>query len=157
LRSIIVVAAFAALLSGCGTPSNVTNARNEMGYACAADVQDEPFVSVGHGLITGHITAEMNREIAERNTARRQAARAYQPAYCPPDAPRHDQAASQPIRQSVDQQRQAETVGEMQQNLWLQNQQLQWQLQAQQLQDFSMRSQPRLIIPAGGGGFMMLP
>ena len=98
MRSLIIVGAFSAFLSGCGTTSNVTSARNEMANTCAVDVQDEPFVNVGHGLITGSITAEMNREIAERNTARRQAARANQPSYCPPDVPRTNQAAAPKLR-----------------------------------------------------------
>jgi hypothetical protein len=135
LNRLIIVGAFAGLLSGCGTAGNVTGARSEIVNTCAADVQDEPFVSVGNGLITGRITAEMNREIAERNTLRRQAARANQPRYCPPDAPRADQAASGAIREA------AETVEQMRQHQWRQNQQLQWQLQAQQMQDFTMQSQ----------------
>jgi hypothetical protein len=33
------------------------NARNDLGTSCAAGLQDEPFVNVGSGLITGLITA----------------------------------------------------------------------------------------------------
>jgi len=48
-QQLIIVGAFAVLLSGCGTTSYVTNARNEIA-TCAGDVQDEPFVNVGAGV-----------------------------------------------------------------------------------------------------------
>jgi hypothetical protein len=95
--SILLVVPVLAALCACGTAANV-NARNDAGKTCVADVQDEPFVNVGNGLITGQITAQMNREIAERNTERRQAARAHQPLDCPPDAHRADQAPLAQLR-----------------------------------------------------------
>jgi hypothetical protein len=91
--SFLLVFPMLAGLCGCRTGANV-NAWNDLAPTCAADLQDEPFVSVGGGLITGLITAQMNREIAERNTARRQAARAKQPLDCPPDAPRASEDTS---------------------------------------------------------------
>src|SRR6266446_10771481 len=98
--SIILIVPMLAGLCGCATAPNL-NARNDPdGRVCAADVQDEPFVSVGNGLITGLITAQMNREIAERNTARRQAPRAQQPLGCPPDAPRAGEATAMRFGQS---------------------------------------------------------
>lgn len=45
--SILLVVLFLAALSGCGTTANL-NARSDMdGKVYAADLQDEPFVSVG--------------------------------------------------------------------------------------------------------------
>jgi hypothetical protein len=169
LKPFIIVGALAVLLGGCGTAhqtakvataSPVTATPAEIGPICAADVQDIPFPPYHPTLFGMGRQAQLDTwtQIAQRNQAARQAARAHQPAYCSPDAPRHDQATSEPVEQSiVAQQRQGEALEQMQQDLWLQNQQLQWQLQAQQLQDFSMRSQPRLIMPTGGGAFMMLP
>jgi hypothetical protein len=45
--SILLVVLFLAALSGCGTTANL-NVRSDMdGKVYAADLQDEPFVSVG--------------------------------------------------------------------------------------------------------------
>ena len=150
--SILWVAPVLAALCGCGTATNV-NARNDLGTTCAADLQDEPFVSASGGLVAGLITAQMNREIAEKNTARRQAVRAHQPQGCPPDGPlvirgdndRQAQNQLQDLQGQVRdwQQQQIQQQQFRDQQDWLRDQQQQMRNQQEWLSDMIDATQPR--------------